>query len=336
MKPPTPHPPKVSRTVNRISRRSRTTDLALLSVAVVWGSSYVAAKDVVTADSVFSFLVIRFAVAAVGLAILLAPRLRSIKRSEVFLGVAFGAILSAVFILETFGVTGTSASNAGLIIALTIVMTPILQRCLGHTHLPPMFYAASALAVCGVALLTQRAGFAAPGLGDLLILLAAVARAVHVTAIARLSAGRSVDSARVTLIQFCTALSLFVILSQITGQGIGEAAAQMGTRSWLITVYLALGCTVFAFFIQIWAVRRTSPARVSLLLGTEPLWASAIGIFLAGDQVTLLGVAGAVLILIGTNWGRAIETRRDSPAKRHPSPGTISLRRNVTGVSSCS
>lgn len=285
-------------------------DLALLAVAVVWGSSYLAAKDVVTPDSVFAFLVFRFAVAAAGSGIILLPRLRYLSRSELVLGSLFGGVLSIIFILETFGVTMTSASNAGLIISSTIVMTPLLEQWMRHTHLPPIFYGATAIAVAGVGLLTQSGGFAVPSLGDLLILLAAAARAVHITVIAHLSEHRTLDSARVTFVQLVTGLTVFVILSQITGRGVAEVATHMSVRSWLITIYLALVCTVCAFFIQIWAVRRTSSARVSLLLGTEPLWAAAIGVLAGGDPLTVITVIGAALILTGTNWGRVIDSHR--------------------------
>ncbi len=53
-----------------------------------------------------------------------------------------------------------------------------------------------------------------------------------------------------------------------------------------------------------WAVRRTSPSRVSLLLGTEPLWAAAAGIALGGERLGALGLAGGALVLVGTAWGR--------------------------------
>jgi drug/metabolite transporter (DMT)-like permease len=296
--------------VNTATSSRRSVDLALLAVAVGWGSSYLAAKEVVATDGVFAFLAIRFAVAALALAILLAPKLRQFNRSEIVLGMLFGTILSVILTFETFGVTTTSASNAGLIISLTVVMTPLLEQWIRRTHLPAPFHGAAVIAVVGVGLLTQSGGFVVPGVGDLLILLAAAARAVHVTVIARLSEKRTLDSARVTLVQLCTGLVVFAVLSQLTGRGVGEIAAQMDTRSWLLTAYLALVCTVFAFFIQIWAVRRTSPARVSLLLGTEPLWAAAIGVLLAGDPLTAIGVCGALLILLGTNWGRIIDSRR--------------------------
>jgi drug/metabolite transporter (DMT)-like permease len=167
----------------------RRVDLALLGVAVVWGSSYLAAKDVATSDTVFGFLAVRFTLAAIGLVVLLGLRLRHINRAEVVLGAMFGTILGVIVTLETFGLTMTSASNAGLIIALTIVMTPLLQHWVQRIRLPAQFYAATVVAVLGVGLLTQSGGFSTPGLGDLLMLLAAAARACHVVVMAQLSRG---------------------------------------------------------------------------------------------------------------------------------------------------
>jgi drug/metabolite transporter (DMT)-like permease len=291
-------------------RLNRTVDVSLLAVAVVWGSSYLAAKAVVTLDSVFPFIVLRFSVASIGLIILLSRRLRKTTKTELRLGFVFGVVLSIIFGLETFGITKTSASNAGLIISLTIIITPLLEQRVRHTVLPRSFYAATLAAIAGVAVLTQSGRWTVPSIGDLLILFAAGARAVHVTIIAHMSASRTLDSARITLVQLCTALLVFTLLSQITGHDVMNVATKLDATAWLLIVYLSLICTVFAFFIQIWAVRRTSSARVSLFLGTEPLWAAVAGVVLAGDPLTVLGILGAVLVLIGTNWGRVSEARR--------------------------
>jgi drug/metabolite transporter (DMT)-like permease len=285
----------------------RAVDLALLAVALAWGSSYLAAKDSVTTDAVFAFLTLRFGIAAVGLALVVAPRLRGLTRPELVWGSVFGAILSVVLTLETFGVTKTSAANAGLIISLTIVVTPLLDRRAGVPRPPATFYCSAAVAVAGVGLLTQNGGLATPSLGDVLMLLAAVVRSVHVIVISRVSADRPLDPGRVTLVQFVAALGVFVVLSATTGRGFVEVASQLTAHSWLLVLHLALSCTVFAFVVQMWAARRTSAARVSVLLGTEPLWAAAIGVTVAGDPVTVVGVVGAVLILTGTYLARVVE-----------------------------
>jgi drug/metabolite transporter (DMT)-like permease len=292
-----------------MGRMTKPVDAALTVVAIAWGSSYLATKDVVPADGVFAFLVLRFAIATVGLAVLLVPRLRGMTRREALSGSCFGVLLAVILILETFGITKTSAANAGLIISLTIVVTPLLDR---TRRLPRAFYGAAGLAVAGVLVLTQSGGLATPSLGDLLIALAAVARSVHVTVIAHYTRGRTIDSARVTLVQLCTALAIFAALASFTGRGVADLAAHLSLRAWLLTGYLAMVCTVVAFVVQIWATRRVSPTRVSLLLGTEPLWAAIFGVLLAGAPVTMTAVAGALLIVVGTSCARRADdlTRR--------------------------
>lgn len=283
-------------------------DVALLAVAVVWGSSYLAAKEVVDVDGVFAFLSVRFAMAVAVLALLLGRRITRIGRAELAAGTLFGAILTAICVGETYGVTMTSASNAGLIMALTVVLTPLL----GRGAIAPVFYAPAGIVVLGCVALTQAGGFAIPGAGDALIGAAAVLRAVHVNVMSRVSQPRQLDSAGVTLVQLATV----AVLTSLPAGGLGQfgAVQQMTARDWVLTAYLATACTVFAFGVQMWAVRLSAPARISLLLGTEPLWAFVIGIGLAGDPVTALGAVGAALVLGGTNWGRVVDSATISRA----------------------
>jgi drug/metabolite transporter (DMT)-like permease len=295
---------------------TRAIDLALLGVAVVWGSSYLAIKEVATPDTVFAVLALRFALAAAVLAVVLSRRLSAITSAELLSGAVGGLLLSAVCVCETYGVTRTSASNAGLIMAVTIVVTPLLQRGGATGVVPPRFYLAGAAAIVGCGLLTQSGGFAVPGIGDCVVAVAALLRAVHVTVMARLSDRREIEPARTTLVQLVTVAVVSSALAEADGQSVTRLAAGMGRTDWLLVGYLALACTVFAFLVQLRALCATNPARVSLLLGTEPLWAALVGIVLAGDAVTPTGIAGAVLVIVGTSWGRVQLT----------SPGRIDAR----------
>ena len=110
---------------------SRTADLALLAMAAAWGSSYLATKTIATNENSFGFLSLRFLIATAALTVAMAPRLRGLRRDEVLFGAAFGCILAIIFSLETFGVVHTTASNAGLIISLTILVTPVLSTAVG-------------------------------------------------------------------------------------------------------------------------------------------------------------------------------------------------------------
>ncbi|MFD9093627.1 DMT family transporter [Streptomyces collinus] len=285
-------------------RRAWHTDLPVLLVAAFWGASYLAAKDVTTARTVLAVLVLRFALALPVLAVAGWRSLRALTGAQWRGAALLGLILSGIFLLETYGVVHTSATNAGLVISLTMIFTPLAEAAAERTRPTPPFLGAAALSVLGVVLLTQGAGFTRPSLGDLLMLLAALARTLHVLVMSRLRAVRGAGALPLTTVQLGTAVAVFAVLSAGTGQAPWAAAAGFGARQWAGLLFLAVLCTLVAFFVQMWAVRRTSPSRVGLLLGTEPLWAAAAGIALGGDRLGAVGLAGGALVLVGTAWGR--------------------------------
>lgn len=309
------------------ARRAWVTDLPVLLVAVVWGSSYLAAKGITTTGTVVAVLVLRFAVVVPVLVVAGWRRLRAMNRAQVRGAGVLGAILAGIFLLETYGLVHTSATNAGLIISLTMILTPVAESRLRRTRLSGAFTAAAGTSVLGVVLLTQGTGFSAPSGGDLLMLGAAAARTVHVLAMARMGSVRGADSLSLTTVQLGGAVLVFAALAAAGAGGGGTpwaVASGFGADEWLGLLYLSVFCTLFAFFVQMWAVRRTSPSRVSLLLGTEPVWAAVLGIVLAGDRPGWPGLVGVALVLCGTAWGRAAADRdQERAAGRAPQRAAV-------------
>lgn len=106
---------------------ARRTDVVLLLVAIVWGSSYLSAQTATSALPVLLVLFARYALSALAcLGVVAAPGRgpRRWTREELRAGVPLGLTQAAVLVVETYGVAHTSAANAGLIISLTIVLTP--------------------------------------------------------------------------------------------------------------------------------------------------------------------------------------------------------------------
>jgi drug/metabolite transporter (DMT)-like permease len=296
-------------------------DLLLLLVAASWGSTYLAAKELLSPSSVVALLAVRMVVAAVILALIVAVRRKRPISAEIRAGIILGVLLATVFAFETFGIAHTSATNAGLIISLTMVFTPILESAVSRRRLPARFFFAAIIAVVGVVLLAGNGAFRPPSLGDLLVLVAALVRAVHVTSMHKLTAKTPMDSLHLTTVQLATCAALFSVTSLFYGDSIPHFVATLDLARALLFLYLVVVCTVFAFLVQLWAVRRTSPSRVSLLLGTEPIWAAIIGITIAHDSVALVGYCGIALILAGTAWGRSVEQSHRlaiRPADRQP------------------
>ena len=68
----------------------------------------------------------------------------------------------------------------------------------------------------------------------------------------------------------------------------GTAWAPLPGRAsfWGAVAFLVLLCTLLAFFVQNYAIARTQPSRVALLMGSEPLWGALIAVTWLGEHMT--------------------------------------------------
>lgn len=294
--------------VPRIPSASRRIDLLLLAVAAVWGASFVVAKDLTVEIGVPSTIALRFVIAAGAAGLLCAMRRERMPSGQgLAIAVLLGLSQAAVIGLETGGVHLTSATNAGLLISLALVMTPALEGLASRSWLPRSYFVTAVAAVVGVALLVSEGGLRAPTAGDALVVLAAVVRALHVTASARLTRGRSDSSLAVVFVQMLVCAAAFSLLA---GPALPTSVATLNVRGWSSIAFLGLLCSLFAFLVQLWAVRRTSASRASILMGTEPIWAVVIGVVGAGESIGAAGLVGAAVIVAATYAGQAIERRQ--------------------------
>ena len=286
--------------------KNKEVGLSLLLVAALWGGSYLAAKALTEHTSVLALLAIRFSITSIAVFAIWTIKRTPITRPEALLGIGLGSVQALILFFETSGVSRTSATNAGLIISLCIVLTPILESIASRNWLPTPFFVTAVTAVVGVLLLVSNKGFAAPSFGDWLMLGAAVIRAIHVTSMGHLTKGKSYSSISITLLQSLTCAVIFLVFS---GNQTVDAINSFKSAQWAGMLYLSLIAGAFSFILTLWGIRRTSSTRASLLLGTEPVWALLVGVTLGGERLLILGVIGAVLIVGSTYVGQGIEQR---------------------------
>jgi drug/metabolite transporter (DMT)-like permease len=79
---------------------------------------------------------------------------------------------------------------------------------------------------------------------------------------------------------------------------------------WASVAWLVLACTLFAFFVQNYAVRRSSPTRVALLMGSEPAFGALFACVWLGERLSAAAWMGGALIVAASllatvQWKRA-------------------------------
>lgn len=277
-------------------------DLLLLLVAMVWGTSYGVAKQALVFYPVLGFLAARFCITF----LLLAPQLRGAGRAAWRPGLPLGLVLLAIFLCETYGLAHTSASNAAFLISLCVVLTPFVEWLLLGQRPDARLWPAVALSLLGTWLLSGGVDTNF-NLGDGLMLAAALLRAVLVCLTRRLSSGREVPVLALTAVQSgvvgCGCLFLGLL------QPGGLPPLPTAPAFWTGTLYLVLFATLFAFFVQNWALGRSSPSRVSLLMGSEPLFGALFAVLWLGEALTPAAWLGGLLV-VGAMFQASLSRRR--------------------------
>ena len=280
----------------------RLSDLTLLGVAVVWGTSYGVAKGALAFYPVLGFLAVRFILTFV---LLLPALLRTKGRQRVDAvraGLPLGALMLGIFLCETFGVAHTQASNAAFLISLCVVFTPFVEWWLLGSRPARAMFVFAGISLLGAALLSG--GLAGRlGLGDGLMLAAAVLRAITVCQTSKLTRRRSAPALALTAVQAgVIGFGSLVLALCLPG---GLPPLPVDSAFWLASAYLVLGCTVFAFFAQNWALQRTSPSRVALLTSSEPAFGALFAVFWLGEGLSAAGWLGGALIVAAALWTTA-------------------------------
>lgn len=261
--------------------------VALLAMTAAWGSTFFMIKDVVTRIGVPDLLALRFAIAAVALAVIAGPRLR-MSTTTLRRGLLLGLLYGVAQLLQTFGLAQTAASVSGFLTGLYVVLTPLLSALLLRTRIPPAVWAASVLATAGLGVLSLQ-GFAI-GYGELLTVASAVVYALHIVALGRMS-------------QPGTALQLSVVQMATIAVVCGFAAVPGGLQlptsagDWVIVVYLALIAGALTMLLQTWAQARVEASRAAVIMAMEPVWAAAFAVAFGGEDVSGRMIIGGGAIL---------------------------------------
>ena len=262
----------------------------LLSVSLVWGSTFAIMKNSLDRIDVNSFLAWRFIVAAAIMAILRPKAFRHITPSFLLRGVFAGSLLGAGYIFQTFGLTLTTVAKTGFITGLYAIFVPLIAALFFRHHILKVQWAAVGLATVGMAILSLRG--LSIGLGEFLVLIGALFFALHFIGLSRWSPGR--DAYALTMIQMATVGVLAFIGSLKSGF---HAPHDHGV--WVVIIYSAIFASALAFIVQTWAQSFMSATTVAIVLTMEYIFAAIFGIILAHESLTWRTIVGGLCMTVG-------------------------------------
>ena len=271
--------------------------LALLIVAIAWGSSLVVVSETADFFRPNFLLGLRFSIACLLLCIIFFKQLKLINRDYIINGGIVGFFLFIAYSSQTFGVTaaGGLPGRSAFLSASYCVIVPFLAWIVNKTR-PDKFNASAAvLCIAGIGLVSFTDLIASTGagitVGDIYALLSGLLFASHIVSITRCSKGK--EPILMTIIQFGFA----ALFSWITTFFFENNSTVIWNASSVTSVlYLAVVCTALALLLQNIGQKHTDPSSAAIILGMESIFGIIFSVIFKGEKLDVYSLAGFVLI----------------------------------------
>lgn len=275
-------------------------DLSLLSITVVWGSSFIIMKNISEDIPSYAYLTLRFAVAGLLLILLFHKKLKNFSFKALWSGSLVGLFLYTGMLLQVIGLESTSASNSAFITGLNVIMVPLISATLLRKRPPMNAFLGVLLATLGLFVLKGFTGVW--GKGDTLTLLCALCFALQILFIDKFAS--DVDIYQLAVVQIVSAAVFYAVTWAVSsGMGVTYSITYNSSVIFAILYTGAMG-TAFAFGVQTIAQKYTTPTRTALIITCEPVFGAFFALLVPNAQgvtetLTVETVLGCLLILTG-------------------------------------
>jgi drug/metabolite transporter (DMT)-like permease len=277
------------------------TKVILVLVMVLWGGSFVASK--VGLDSLYpvELATLRFAIATPLLLVItvLLYGVKSLQVKKKDLPVLFAMAMTGVtlqYIVQFVAMTYTTVTNTALLINMGTFFVIIPSVLLLKERFTADNTLGIILAFAGAGLVATNGNIALSVnlLGDGLVLICAVFWAVYILIGNKLAGKYSVLTQLnyIFIIGFLGLLPFYFLTPH-------HDIASLGTVSWASLLYLAIICSIIAYFFFNDAIIKIGPSQTAIYQYFEPMFAIILAIVLLNEPFTIYICLGAILIIGG-------------------------------------
>lgn len=188
----------------------------------------------------------------------------------------------------------TAATNVGFIMSLPVLFAPLLSTIVLRTPYQWKRLPLQLITVIGLFLLCCNTGTFTFGPGEALALFDALCLAGLL--VFGEQAISQMDVTSVTTLQVGVTMLISLVCAFIFDDL--SVPGRVDFNAWMVVIYLAVICTIFAYLLQNSAVEHLSASTVSMLQCTQPILTAIVAYFLLDERLNSAGLAGAAVIVI--------------------------------------
>lgn len=283
------------------SKKTAVGHLTALFTILIWGTTFISTKVLLTDFTPFEILFFRF---TIGYFLLLAVYPHFIKSGSLGEELLFAAAglcgVTLYYLLENIALTYTLASNVGVIVSVAPFFTAVLAHFLLRSEpLRPQFFVGFTVAIIGILLIDFNGSFVLKlnPLGDILAVLASVCWAVYTILMRKISElGHPTIGCTRRIFFYGLVFMLPVLLLSGFHPGFNRFAK---AADLLNILFLGLCASALCFVIWNWSVRILGAVRTSTYIYMVPVITVAASYLILHENITGTAVLGALLTLSG-------------------------------------
>jgi drug/metabolite transporter (DMT)-like permease len=272
-------------------------DLLLLTITIIWGSSFPLMKNVIELLPSFAFLTLRFTIAFLILVVIFFRNFKFITPRTLKYGFILGLMMFGGMAFQISGLYYTTASNSAFITGMSVVLVPVVSTFLLKKKPGWPSVIGVILAFSGLFFLSGGLSFKF-NLGDFLTLLCALCWTFQVILTDKFIVNEDPVLLAILQIGFAAVLYSFV-------WGVFDPRPVAFNWTILVTLLITgvLG-TALAYTGQTIVQKDTSPTHTALIFTAEPVFGAVFAMLIpnsagATETLTLTTIIGCLLIITG-------------------------------------
>ena len=295
-------------------------ELALLLVTLLASTGWIFSRLALVSLSPTVFIFVRFLTAAVCIYPFAARALREMTRAQVLISAKAGLLQAIVFFVWTQAVqSAESLSEGAFITSLSMIMVPFLARLVYGKKLSRNTLLALPFAITGIAFLALDGSWSFEP-AQLLFLTSSFFIAMHFIYTSRHAAG--LPPLAMTFIQMLVVSGVGLLASLV----MGPWPDTVPTSVWLSVLGVAVIATSLRYVLLTYGLKNADTSLAALISILEPVWATALSVYLLGEVLSGQNLFGCGLIILALiisvkKSGRHQQTSRTSVTSgRSPLP----------------
>lgn len=279
----------------------RTGHLAALLTILIWGTTFISTKILLTDFQPVEILFFRFIMGYMILLAIYPRRLRKLnwKQEMTFVAAGFCGIC-LYYLLENVALTYTMASNVGVIISVAPFITAILAHLFikSEEKLQINFFIGFVVAMAGIILISFNGSqLKLNPVGDILAFAAAFVWACYSILTKRIG-GFGLPVILTTRRTFFYGI-LFMIPALFLFDFQLDMSCFTDMANLLNILYLGIGASALCFVTWNYAVKILGAVKTSIYIYMVPVITVITSVLVLKETVTLLSITGTVLAVVG-------------------------------------